>query len=502
MRRGQTAAVAAVVLMSLLLAAGPVAAAYGTPSTAAGTAGASSASVTDASDVSVSEAPAATPPTEPTTAQMDNDTGNTSANDSAELPVEPPTQQALPSYEEVRQPNDTEAKVELGKKLYFDPRLSDTGSISCNTCHNVMEGGDGSRQVGRGVHGQTGPRNSPTVWNAVFMSTQFWDGRADTLEEQAKGPITAGVEMGMPSSGAAMEKIRSNPGYVELYEDVYGGENPVTLNNTVDAIAAYERTLITPNSSYDRYVRGDADALTEEQLQGMQKFKELGCQSCHSGPAFNGPQWQMENGNGYYQQLGVYSDSNAQCQEYIDRYNLYADSGRAGVTGDDADEHMYKVPTLRNTEYTAPYFHNGRVRTLENATKVMASCQLDQNITDEEAEQVTAFLTSLSGEFPEQDVPRIPSRSGGPPMLPENAGEASAPDDGGSSTDNTESVGTPESGDASTEASTEASADMSAEADTGTANGSTVSNASFTLVTAAAILMGLLLAATHLRQRD
>ena len=453
MQRQQLLSVVAVATMALLMVVGPVANVAGATTTApAGT-------TQGAPAVAVGDAPADV---------QDNGT----QNETDQLPVEPPTDRTLPSYEEVREPGDTEAKVELGKKLFFDPRLSDTGSISCNTCHNVMEGGDGSRQVGRGVHGQTGPRNSPTVWNAVFMSTQFWDGRADTLEAQAKGPITAGVEMGMPSAGAAMNKIRNNSGYVELYEEVYDGEDPVTLNNTVDAIAAYERTLITPNSSYDRYVRGDADALSEQQLEGMQTFKELGCQGCHSGPAFNGPQWQMENGNGYYQKLGVYEGSNPQCDEYIEEYNLYADSGRADVTGNESDEHMFKVPSLRNTEITAPYFHNGRVRTLENATKVMASCQVGQNISDQEAQQVSAFLNSLTGEFPDQQMPRLPSESGGEPMLPENAGDASAPDQSSDDSDD----------------------DAAAAATGGAAN----TNA-FVFVTAVALVLALFLGATRLR---
>ena len=426
------------------------------------------------------------------TAQQTAQTSNQSSNETSDLPVEPPTSQPLPSYEEVRKPNDTEAKIELGKKLFFDPRLSDTGSISCNTCHNVMEGGDGSRTVGRGVHGQTGPRNSPTVWNAVFMSTQFWDGRADSLEEQAKGPITAGVEMGMPTSEAAMEKIRNNEGYVEMYEEVYGGEDPVTLNNTVDAIAAYERTLITPNSSYDRYVRGDEDALTERQLNGMETFKELGCQGCHSGPAFNGPQWQQENGNGYYQKLGVYQGSNPQCDQYIEQYNLYADAGRADVTGDSSDEHMFKVPTLRNVEHTAPYFHNGQVRTLENATRVMASCQVGQNISDQQAENVTAFMTSLTGQYPEQQMPRLPSRSGGEPMLPADAGEASAPDSG----DDTASVGTP----AETAASQQTAEPQQAGVSGGSSDGSSPTSAAAFMM-AAALIIALLAVAYAQRKR-
>jgi cytochrome c peroxidase len=395
----------------------------------------------------VTAAGPASAPMQADNATNSSEAAETAQTDDTDYPVEPPTDRALPTYEEVRQPGDTEQKIRLGAMLYHDPRISETGSISCNSCHNVMEGGDGSRTVGRGVHGQTGPRNSPTVWNAAFMATQFWDGRANTLAQQAKGPITAGVEMGMPSSEAAMDRIRGNPGYVELYEEVYGGENPVTLNNTVDAIAAYERTLITPNSSYDEYVNGDTDALTQEQLDGMEHFNELGCASCHSGPAFNGPQWKVatgerEYGNGYYRQLGVFSDSNQQCANYIEQYNLYADSGRAGVTGDDSDEYMFKVPTLRNTEITAPYYHNGQIRELDTAVKVMASCQLDENINNETADEVTAFLNSTTGEFPEQTMPRLPSKAGGPPMIPDDAGEASDPGSGDGG-DDTGSVGTP-----------------------------------------------------------
>lgn len=418
---------------------------------------------------------------------MHNETNETNETD---LPVEPPTDRALPTYDEVRREGDTDEKVALGERLYHDPRISETGSISCNSCHNVMEGGDGSRTVGRGVHGQTGPRNSPTVWNSAFMATQFWDGRADSLAAQAKGPITAGVEMGMPSSEAAMDRVRGNEGYVQMFEEVYGGEDPVTLNNTVDAIAAYERTLITPNSSYDDYVNGDADALTEQQLDGMEKFQEVGCNSCHSGPAFNGPQWKVaigerEEGNGYYQQLGVFSDANEQCSEYVDEYDLLDDAGRADVTGDDSDENMFKVPTLRNTEITAPYFHNGQVRDLETAVKVMASCQLDQNLSDQEAEDIEAFLTSLSGEFPEQTMPRLPSASGGPPMIPADAGDASDP---GSSEDDSDSVGTP----------ADTATDTTSDDTTAGGNGPGFS----VVVTAAALIASLALLGAHRRRDD
>lgn len=364
--------------------------------------------------VSAAEAPTAADEAEtdavPQVQQMDNETD--------ELPVKPPTQ-AHPGYEYIERENDTEAKIELGKQLYLDPRISQTGTISCNTCHNVMDpGGHDGRPTAMGVHGQTGPVNSPTVWNSGFHHTQFWDGRADTLAEQAQGPLTADVEMGMPDTGAVLERLRSIDGYVEAYEEVYGDEadveNPkdiITLDRTVDAIAAYERTLVTPNSSYDQYVQGDADALSDQQLDGMETFEEVGCNSCHSGPMFSGQWDEPESGNGVYRKNPTFPD-NEQCSEYVDEYGLMENPGRMGVTDDEADQYRYKVPTLRNVEYTAPYTHTGNVRTLEEQIRLMGACQLDQDLSDEQVQDIRAFLTSLSGEHPDQEMPMLPGPSG------------------------------------------------------------------------------------------
>lgn len=367
--------------------------------------------------------------TDPVLTQQDNDTNET------DLPVEPPTE-AHPGYEYIRQEGDTEEKIELGKQLFLDPRISETGTISCNTCHNVMEGGHDGRPTAMGVHGLTGPVNSPTAWNSGFHHTQFWDGRADTLAEQAEGPIVADVEMGMPDHEAALDRVREVDGYTEQFEEVYGDEvgsdDPaelITLDTVTDAIAAYERTLVTPNSSYDQYVEGDADALTDQQLDGMETFTELGCQSCHYGPMFSGQWEEPESGEFYGQEHPTYPD-NEQCSEYIEEYDLQENEGRMGVTGDEADEYVYKVPTLRNVEHTAPYLHTGEVRTLEETVRVMAACQLDTEISDEDAEDVTAFLTSLSGEYPEQEMPRLPSPSG-ESMIPADAEELDLEEEGG-----------------------------------------------------------------------
>jgi cytochrome c peroxidase len=301
----------------------------------------------------------------------------------------------------------TREKVELGKKLFFDPRLSVTGTVSCNSCHNVMEGGDDGRPSSMGVHGRRGPRNAPTVWNAAFQGAQFWDGRAPSLEEQAKGPIVAGPEMGMPSHDAALERVRAIPGYVQEFKQVFGSDQPVTIDNAAKAIAAFERTLITPGSPYDRFAKGESSALSPVQKAGMALFREVGCVSCHSGPAFNGPQWNRPGGPGFYRKFPAYTDN-----AYVKTYALDQDPGRAAVTGSAADAHTFKVTTLRNVELTAPYFHNGAVPTLDKAVRVMAATQLAQDLPDEDAGKLVAFLGALTGEFPAITLPRLPFRSG------------------------------------------------------------------------------------------
>jgi len=196
--------------------------------------------------------------------------------------------QALPETAPAPADNPTTVeKVLLGKTLFFDPRISSTGTISCNSCHNVMAGGDDNRSVSMGVYGKTGGRSAPTVWNAAFYSSQFWDGRANTLEDQATGPMTNPVEMGMKDHDAVITRLKSIPGYKPMFYSAFGN-NDMSIDQVAKAIAAYERTLITPNSAYDKFVKGNTRALTAEQQKGMKLFAETGCTSCHSGPAFNG----------------------------------------------------------------------------------------------------------------------------------------------------------------------------------------------------------------------
>ena len=307
--------------------------------------------------------------------------------------------QALPDKAPAPADNPTTAaKIELGRSLFFDPRLSSTGTVSCNSCHNVMLGGEDNRPVAMGVHGKTGGRSAPTVWNAAFNSSQFWDGRARSLEEQALGPITNPIEMGLKNLTVAINRLRAIKGYTPMFEKAFGGKNAITIENLAKAIAAYERSLITPNSPYDRYVKGDKSALTAQQVKGMKHFAELGCTGCHSGPAFSGPA--MAPGTGFFMKFPTYTDN-----EYVKKYDLMADKGRA-------DKHEWKVPTLRNIALTAPYFHNGKVDTLEEAVRVMARTQLNKKLTHAQVEELVAFLNALSGEFPTQPMPRLPTTEG------------------------------------------------------------------------------------------
>jgi cytochrome c peroxidase len=310
--------------------------------------------------------------------------------------------QALPA--KAPEPADnptTPAKVELGKMLYHDVRLSANGVLSCNSCHNVMSGGEDNRGGSIGVKDQRGGRSAPTVWNAAFSSVQFWDGRAPSLEAQAKGPVTNPIEMGMKSWDEVVARLKAIPGYPQAFAAAFGGADAVTADNAAKAIAAYERTLITPNSAYDKYVSGDKSALSEQQVRGMNTFAEAGCAGCHSGPAFNGPQ--LPEGTGFFQKFPTHDNGVLEAQ-----YNFSGDLGRYEVTKNDADKHMFKVPTLRNVALTAPYFHNGKVHTLEDAVRIMAKLQLNKDLTPEQTGDIVAFLNALTGEFPKIEMPRLP----------------------------------------------------------------------------------------------
>ncbi len=290
----------------------------------------------------------------------------------------------------------TEAKVRLGKALYFDPRLSSTGTVSCNSCHNVMAGGEDGRPTSVGVGGQIGGRNAPTVWNAAFHPVQFWDGRAASLEEQALGPVTNPIEMGLPSLDVLVERLKAL-GYEPMFREAFGGDSPVTADNFAKAVASFERTLVTPGSPFDRWVMGERGAMTEQQVRGYERFRALGCAGCHTGPLFGA------RPEAPFQKFPVFADS-----PYVERYGLAKDTGRHEVTKRPEDRHLFRVPTLRNVAVTAPYFHNGAVATLDEAVRVMASTQLGRTLSERDVADIVAFLQALTGPFPSIEAPRLP----------------------------------------------------------------------------------------------
>ncbi|MGB6138017.1 MAG: cytochrome-c peroxidase [Shewanella sp.] len=285
-------------------------------------------------------------------------------------------------------------KVELGKMLFFEPRLSMSGYISCNSCHNLSLGGVDALPTSVGHNWQEGPINSPTVLNADYMLAQFWDGRAADLKEQAGGPINNPKEMGYTHE-LAVDTIRSMPAYIARFKGVYGS-NDINIDRITDAIAVFEKTLVTPNSPFDKYLEGDQKAISAEALAGYQLFKSKGCVSCHNGPAVGGTM---------YMKMGLVKPFHT---------NNPAE-GRKGVTGKEADKFVFKVPTLRNIELTYPYFHDGSVWGLEEAVNTMADIQLGQKMSSEEISQMVEFLKTLTGEQPQIVLPVLPPSNNNTP---------------------------------------------------------------------------------------
>ena len=287
----------------------------------------------------------------------------------------------------------TPAKIELGKMLYFDPRLSASHAISCNSCHSIGLGGADAEPTSIGHRWQHGGRNAPTVFNAVFNKAQFWDGRAKDLEQQAGGPMVNPVEMASPATHVA-EQLNGIPGYRDAFAKAFPGDSdPITLTNVQKAIAVFEATLITPNALFDRFLKGEADALSPTQKQGLMLFMDKGCSSCHNG---------INVGGGMYAPFGVVEKPGA---EFLPP----ADKGRFMVTKTPSDEYVFKVPTLRNIALTAPYFHTGRAWDLRQAVAVMGASQLGTQLTGDDADKITAFLGSLTGEQPRITYPILPS---------------------------------------------------------------------------------------------
>jgi cytochrome c peroxidase len=294
----------------------------------------------------------------------------------------------------------SEEKVALGRMLYYDARLSKGQDVSCNSCHELGKYGVDNQQVSDGDKGQKGTRNAPTVYNAAGHFVQFWDGRAPTVEEQAKGPILNPVEMAMTDQKKVLAVLTSMPEYVEAFQKAFPGEkHPVTFDNLAKAIGVFERKLVTV-SRWDKFLGGDQAALSDAEKAGLNMFLDVGCSTCHNG---------IYLGGSTFQKLGL--------AKPWDNAN---DPGRFAVTKQEADRMVFKVPTLRNIEKTAPYYHDGSIATLEEAVRQMADHQLARTLSKEEAGSISTFLKALTGELPTEYIKE--------PPLPKSTAQTPKPD--------------------------------------------------------------------------
>ena len=277
-------------------------------------------------------------------------------------------------------PVDTK-KATLGKALFFDPILSYDGTIACANCHNLYEGGDDNMRVSIGIGGKKGSINSPTVFNAVFNFRQFWDGRAKDLQEQAAGPILNPVEMGNTFDNLIKTLKKSR--YAQSFKKLYPKKG-ICKESITDAIAEYEKTLITPNAPFDRYLKGDKKAISPSAIRGYELFKTKGCIACHNGVGVGGNS---------FNKIGVMSDYNS------------SELGRYNVTKRERDRYVFKVPSLRNVSKTAPYMHDGKYSSLKEVVKVMLYYQLGRVAQSDEVDDIVSFLESLNGEVSKKVLP-------------------------------------------------------------------------------------------------
>lgn len=296
----------------------------------------------------------------------------------------------------------TDDKVNLGRMLYYDARLSRGQDVSCNTCHALDKYGVDAEPVSTGFKGQKGTRNSQTVYNAAGHFVQFWDGRAPTVEEQAKGPILNPVEMGMPDQKRVIAVLRSMPEYGEAFKKAFPGvKDPVTFDNVGQAIGAFERKLVT-SARWDKFLGGNQTALTDTEKAGLNTFLDTGCQTCHSGAYLGGS---------LFQKLGA-----------VKPWTEDKDLGRFDVTKQDSDKQFFKVPSLRNVEKTAPYFHDGSVKTLEEAVADMGNYQLGKTLSSAEVTSIISFLKTLTGDLPSAYIKE--------PVLPKSTAKTPKPEKG------------------------------------------------------------------------
>jgi cytochrome c peroxidase len=295
----------------------------------------------------------------------------------------------------------TAARVNLGRSFYYDRHFSENNSISCNGCHQLSTYGADPHPVSFGHNHKPGGRNAPTVYNSGLQFVQFWDGRAATLAAQAAGPMMNPVEMGMSGPSAVLAYVRANPAYVEKLRTAYPtASDPVSMDNITDSIADFEGGLLTP-SRWDKYLQGDTSALSNDEKQGLRVFLRSGCAACHAGE---------DMGGNSYEQLGAYHDWKDQ----------YTDQGRFQTTHDARDKMFFKVPTLRNIEMTGPYFHDGHVKTLDEAVRLMGKYEVGEDLSDADVHSIVVFLHALTGEIPWQYIQPPANETTRPAKVAEN----------------------------------------------------------------------------------
>lgn len=292
--------------------------------------------------------------------------------------------QPIPAVADNQENAVTDDKVQLGKMLYYDTRLSAKGNVSCNSCHDLQSFGVDNQRTSIGDNGKKGNRNSPTVFNAALHNMQFWDGRAKNVEEQAGMPILNSIEMGIPHKGMLVQRLAKVDRYKELFATAFPGEKaPLNYTNLEKAIAAFERTLLTP-SRFDKYMQGETAALTMEEKAGLVTFIKSGCTNCHNGVGVGGAQMQR---------FGLVTDYRTLTGSKVN------DEGRMAVTHKVSDKDVFKVPGLRNVIGTYPYFHDGSIVQLDSAVKIMGKVQLNKKLKAEEVNSIIAFLSSLTGDI-------------------------------------------------------------------------------------------------------
>ena len=306
-------------------------------------------------------------------------------------------------------------KIDLGKKLFFDQRLSIDGSLSCNSCHNLFAGGEDSRPFSIGYQQQKTRRSATSLWNVAFKSVLYWDGRSKNLEEQTSDHLLDKTITGFTNKKQIINRLTRISGYKILFEKAFGNNtanNNISMRNIAYAISSFERTLITPNSRFDRYMRGEKGLLTTIEKRGKEEFRLSGCVACHFGVNFAGPAPgpALKMGDGFYELF-----PNNRGSRFDKEYHLLDDKGIALLSNNPRDEYMWRVPSLRNIMLTAPYFHNGSAKTIQQAIMIMGKTQYGNDLSEKQINDIMAFLNTLTGVKPQISLPELPVNNGSTP---------------------------------------------------------------------------------------